>query len=70
MPIPGYIEYQRREYCRSTQCPVQALLDRQTPGSAEYEAVRALCKAHCIRSTYAFHHWLIEQGYAIVRPAP
>lgn len=70
MTVPGYVEYQRREYCRESECPIQMLLDQQEADSARYEAIRGLCKEDCIRSTHAFHHWLIEKGYVIVRPAP
>lgn len=68
MSLPGYADYQRREYCRDIQCPVQALLDRQEPGSRGYEEVRDICTRHCIHTTYEFHHWLIAKGYLVVRP--
>jgi len=70
MPIAGYVDYQRREYCRDIQCPIQTLLEKQEPNSAEYEAVRQICKDSCVHTTYEFHHWLIEKGYVVVRPAP
>jgi hypothetical protein len=69
MPIDGYADYQRREYCKDIQCPVQAVLEAQEPGSEAYEKVRSICKSGCIHSTYEFHHWLIEKGYLLVRPA-
>ena len=47
---------------------MQVLLDKQEPGSPAYEEIRALCKGHCIHTTYEFHHWLIEKGYLLVRP--
>ena len=68
MSIPGYVDYQRREYCKDVACPVQVLLDRQAAGSAAYEEVRGICQSSCIHSTYEFHHWLIEKGYLLVRP--
>ena len=68
MSIPGYIEYQRREYCKDVKCPVQGLLEKQTPGSDEYDALREICQTTCVHSTYEFHHWLIENGYLLVRP--
>lgn len=68
MPISGYIDYARREYCKAIACPIQTLLDKQTPDSDEYEHVRGICKNDCIHSTYEFHHWLIEHGYEVVRP--
>ncbi len=69
MSLEGYIEYQRREFCNDIRCPVQMLLNKQEPGSEAYEEVRAICKTDCIHSTYEFHHWLIQKGYLIVRPA-
>jgi hypothetical protein len=68
MAIPGYIDYQRREFCKAIQCPIQRLLDSAGEGSAEGEEVRAVCKSDCIHTTYEFHHWLIQQGYLVVRP--
>jgi hypothetical protein len=68
MAIPGYVEYERREYCKAVQCPVQQLLDRQAPNSEGCEQVRGICTARCIHTTYEFHHWLIGKGYLIVRP--
>jgi len=68
MSISGYVDYQRREYCKDVACPVQTLLDKQAPDSAEYEEVRDICKNTCIHSTYEFHHWLITHGYLVVKP--
>lgn len=68
MSISGYVDYQRREYCKDVACPVQTLLDKQVPDSKEYEEVRGICKNNCIHSTYEFHHWLITQGYLVVKP--
>ncbi len=68
MTIPGYVDYQRREYCKDIRCPVQVLLDQQAPDSAGYTEVRNICTGHCIHTTYEFHHWLIEKGYLVVRP--
>ena len=69
MSLPGYVDYQRREYCKAIQCPVQLELDQAQPASAEYQAVRDRCIHKCIHTTYEFHHWLIEQGYLVVRPS-
>ncbi|HUT55451.1 MAG TPA: hypothetical protein VM658_18820 [bacterium] len=66
--IPGFIDYQRREFCKDVMCEVQARLMREREGSEEYEAVRAICKQDCLYTTYDFHHWLIGKGYLIVRP--
>ncbi len=69
MAIPGYAEYQRREFCKDIKCMIQRQLDQSSPGSDEYEEVRQICKGKCIHTTFEFHHWLIEHGYEIVRPA-
>ena len=69
MSIEGYVEYQRREYCKALPCPVQLLLEEQTKGSEGYDRVRNICQTSCIHTTYEFHHWLIEKGYLLVRPA-
>jgi hypothetical protein len=68
MPIAGYVEYQRREYCKDVRCPVQLELEAQTPGSEDYERIRKVCQTNCRHTTYEFHHWLIQKGYLIVRP--
>lgn len=69
MPIEGYVEYQRREYCKDVRCPVQLELEAQTPGSEEYERIRKVCQTNCRHTTYEFHHWLMQKGYLIIRPA-
>jgi hypothetical protein len=69
MPIDGYVEYQRREFCKAVKCPVQVDLDAQKQGSQEYEKLRSFCLNDCRYTTYQFHHWLIEHGYLIVKPA-
>ena len=69
MAIEGYVEYRRREYCKALPCPIQVLLDAEPEGSPRYEQIRNICKSNCIHTTYEFHHWLIQQGYQIVRPA-
>lgn len=68
MAIDGYIDYKRREYCKDIRCPIQGLLDKTEPGSADAETVRGVCIGSCIHTTYEFHHWLIEKGYELVRP--
>ncbi len=67
--MEGYIEYQRREFCKDVLCPVQVLLDDAPAESAGYAQIRGICQSDCIHSTYEFHHWLIEKGYLITRPA-
>ena len=56
MPIPGYIDYQRREYCKDIKCEVQLDLEKEAEGSEAYEKVRAVCKNQCKHTTYEFHH--------------
>ena len=70
MAIEGYVDYQRREYCKSLPCPVQVLLDGEPGGTPKYEQIRNLCKTNCIHTTYEFHHWLIQNGFLVVRPEP
>lgn len=67
MSIEGYVDYQRREYCKAVQCPVQAMLEKQPAGSKDYDQVRDLCIRHCIHTTYEFHHWLMENGFEVVK---
>ena len=68
-PLEGYVDYQRREYCKDIRCPVQHLLDEAAAGSPAYDRIRAICQGSCIHTTYEFHHWLIEKGYLVVKPA-
>lgn len=68
MSIAGYIDYQRREFCKDVRCPVQLDMDSQPPGSEACEQIRQTCKTDCRYTTYQFHHWLINKGYLIVRP--
>ena len=44
MSIDGYIDYQRREFCKDVQCPVQMDLDSQPPGSDVYEKIGRLVR--------------------------
>ena len=68
MPIEGYVDYKRREFCKDVKCPVQMELDTQKEGSDEYEKIRQICKVDCRYTSYQFHHWLIDKGYLVVRP--
>ena len=70
MSIEGYIDYQRREYCKDVKCSTQLQLEALPQGSEEYEQVRGSCRSNCLHTTHEFHYWLIEKGYLIVRPAP
>ena len=67
MSIEGYIDYQRREYCKDVKCPIQLDLDDQVAGSTEYNNIRHICKTDCKHTTYEFHHWLIDKGYLLLR---
>ena len=69
MSIEGHVDYKRREFCNAVSCPVQMILNKESEGSIKYEEVRAVCKNNCIKSTYEFHHWLIENGFIVVKPA-
>jgi hypothetical protein len=69
MEIEGYIDYQRREYCKDISCPVQVLMDSESESSPKLQTIRSICTSSCIHSTYEFHHWLIQKGYLVVRPA-
>ena len=66
--IPGYVDYQKREYCHDVQCPIQLLLDAETPNSEKYEFIRGICKGNCLHSTHEFHAWLNAHHYEVVRP--
>jgi len=70
MVIPGFMDYERRAYCKDVRCPVQVLLDKTAQNTADYEEIRAICSSRCIHTTYDFHHWLIKHGYHVVKPAP
>jgi hypothetical protein len=68
MPIEGYVEYKKREFCHDVKCSVQLALDSQNEGSEKYEEIRQTCKTDCKYSAWEFHHWLISKGYLIVKP--
>jgi hypothetical protein len=68
MDIEGYVEYQRREYCKDISCPIQVLLDTEKESSPKYETIRKICISSCIHNTYEFHHWLIQKGFLVIRP--
>jgi hypothetical protein len=67
MAIEGFIDYQRREFCKDVKCSLQTDLDRQQEGSDVYEKIRQSCKSHCQYTAHQFHQWLISKGYLIVR---
>jgi hypothetical protein len=68
MTLEGYVEYQRREFCKDVKCPIQTELTKQKEGSAAYEQTRQKCSNACLYTTWQFHHWLIEKGYLIIKP--
>ncbi|MFZ2411389.1 MAG: hypothetical protein WAW23_07455 [Candidatus Methanoperedens sp.] len=68
MPIEGFVEYKRREYCNDIECPIQVVMNKKTQCSADYNHLREICMKNCLHTTYDFHHWLIEKGYLLLRP--
>ncbi|NIP40960.1 MAG: hypothetical protein GTN39_05590 [Candidatus Aenigmarchaeota archaeon] len=68
MPIDGFVDYRKREFCNDVRCPVQVELNKQKEGSEEYERIRKTCSESCRFTTWQFHHWLIDKGYLIIRP--
>lgn len=68
MPVEGYVDYKRREFCNDVKCPIQLLLNDQPERSEKYEQIRRICKGNCVYSTYDFHHWLMEKGFLIAKP--
>lgn len=68
VPIKGFIEYKRREYCNDIGCPIQMIMNKKEQDSEDYNDLREMCKENCLHTTYEFHHWLIEKGYLLVRP--
>ena len=66
--INGYVDYQKREYCKAVKCTVQNDLYKCEAGSDEYEKIRLICKNACIHTTHEFHSWLINAGYLVLRP--
>ena len=68
VPIDGFVEYKRREYCNDIKCPVQMIMNKKGHDSADYSELREICQENCLHTTYEFHHWLMEKGYLLVRP--
>ena len=50
MSIEGFVDYQRREFCKDVKCPVQLDLDAQKPDSEGYERIRMVCTMSALRS--------------------
>jgi len=70
MSREGFTEYKRREFCKDVKCPVQMELNQLEETSEAYQELRQTCITTCRFTTYQFHHWLIEQGYLILKPKP
>ena len=68
MPIKGFVDYKRREYCSDIECPVQMMISKKAQDSEDYNDLREICQKNCLHTTYEFHHWLIEKGYLLIRP--
>ena len=68
MSLEGFIEYKRREFCNDVKCPVQMQLNNLKNKPDEYERIRQTCNTACKYTTWQFHHWLIENGYLILKP--
>jgi len=71
MPIEGFVDYQRREYCNDIGCSIQLIMNKCNKcgdDSIAYNDLRDICKTNCLHTTYEFHHWLIEKGYLLIRP--
>jgi hypothetical protein len=67
MPLEGFRDYRRREFCNDVQCPVQVRLNSLEQGSGEFQQAREECKQNCRHSTREFHYWLIDNGFLIVK---
>lgn len=68
MPIEGFVDYKRREYCNDVKCHVQMMMNKKGESSRDYSELREICMEKCLHTTYEFHHWLIKKGYLLVRP--
>lgn len=68
VPIEGFVEYKRREYCNDVECPIQMIMNKKQQDSEDYNDLRQICQTNCLHTTYEFHHWLIEKGYLLVKP--
>lgn len=59
--------YKSREFCQSVRCSVQLRLNAQAEGSRDYENIKEICKTKCHYTAYAFHDWLQNEGYIIIK---
>ena len=67
MPVDGFVEYRKREFCNDAKCPVQLELNKHKDEPEEYERVRQTCSKACRYTAWQFHHWLIDRGYLILK---
>lgn len=44
------------------------MMNKKEQDSEDYNDLREICKENCLHTTYEFHHWLIENGFMLVRP--
>ncbi|MHA1409446.1 MAG: hypothetical protein ACTSQY_03835 [Candidatus Odinarchaeia archaeon] len=65
---PGYVEYKKRTFCKDVKCPIQLKLNELDENSDEYQEIRKTCTTACKYTTWQFHHWLIENGYLVIKP--
>lgn len=68
MPMNGFIDYKRREYCNDVKCPVQLMMNKKGESSPDYGELRELCRKNCLHTTHEFHKWLIDKGFLLVKP--
>jgi hypothetical protein len=68
VPLKGFVEYKRREFCKDVRCPVQMELNRLEENTESYEKIRKTCRTACKYTTWHFHHWLVDKGYLILKP--
>jgi len=61
VPIKGFIDYKRREYCNDIGCLVQMMMNKKEQDTEDHNDLREICKEKCLHTTYEFHHWLIEK---------
>lgn len=64
MAPEGFDEYQKRSFCRDTECPVQLELNKEEEGSDAYMKIKEKCR-EC--GAWKFHRWLTEKGFLILR---
>lgn len=68
MPIEGFVDYKKREYCNDVKCAVQMIMNKKAQDSEDYSELREICQKNCLHTTHEFHRWLVDKGYLLVRP--